>query len=40
MICSLCLVGVEKIVGLLGSEDLDVQLHAVKVVANLAAEGT
>uniref|UniRef100_A0A7N0RFL2 Kinesin motor domain-containing protein n=1 Tax=Kalanchoe fedtschenkoi TaxID=63787 RepID=A0A7N0RFL2_KALFE len=31
-------VGLEKILGLLASEDLDVQIHAVKVVANLAAE--
>ncbi|KAL9680057.1 hypothetical protein QQ045_017932 [Rhodiola kirilowii] len=31
-------VGLEKILGLLTSEDLDVQIHAVKVVANLAAE--
>ena len=28
-----------KILALLTSEDLDVQIHAVKVVANLAAEG-
>ncbi|KAL1553200.1 kinesin-like protein KIN-UC [Salvia divinorum] len=31
-------VGLQKIVSLLDSEDLDVQTHAVKVVANLAAE--
>ncbi|XP_047966592.1 kinesin-like protein KIN-UC [Salvia hispanica] len=31
-------VGLQKIVSLLESEDLDVQTHAVKVVANLAAE--
>ncbi|KAK4774570.1 hypothetical protein SAY86_009505 [Trapa natans] len=31
-------VGLEKILALLASEDLDVQIHAVKVVANLAAE--
>lgn len=33
-------VGLPKILQLLMSEDLDVQIHAVKVVANLAAEGT
>ena len=32
-------VGLQKILALLTSEDLDVQIHAVKVVANLAAEG-
>lgn len=32
-------VGLPKIVQLLTSEDPDVQIHAVKVVANLAAEG-
>ncbi|KAK4385640.1 Kinesin-like protein KIN-UC [Sesamum angolense] len=32
-------VGLQKILSLLQSEDLDVQIHAVKVVANLAAEG-
>lgn len=32
-------VGLQKILALLASEDLDVQIHAVKVVANLAAEG-
>ncbi|KAG6410101.1 hypothetical protein SASPL_128150 [Salvia splendens] len=32
-------IGLQKIVSLLESEDLDVQTHAVKVVANLAAEG-
>lgn len=32
-------VGISNIIGLLKSEDLDVQIHAVKVVANLAAEG-
>ncbi|XP_030473054.2 kinesin-like protein KIN-UC [Syzygium oleosum] len=31
-------VGMEKILALLASEDIDVQIHAVKVVANLAAE--
>ncbi|KAK1315475.1 Armadillo repeat-containing kinesin-like protein 1 [Acorus calamus] len=31
-------VGLQKILDLLRSEDLDVQIHAVKVVANLAAE--
>ncbi|XP_031374718.1 kinesin-like protein KIN-UC isoform X2 [Punica granatum] len=31
-------VGLEKILALLASEDIDVQIHAVKVVANLAAE--
>ncbi|XP_070001732.1 kinesin-like protein KIN-UC isoform X1 [Nicotiana tabacum] len=31
-------VGVQKIISLLSSADLDVQIHAVKVVANLAAE--
>ncbi|XP_030550484.1 kinesin-like protein KIN-UC isoform X2 [Rhodamnia argentea] len=31
-------VGLEKILALLASEDTDVQIHAVKVVANLAAE--
>lgn len=33
-------VGLQKILQLLTSEDSDVQTHAVKVVANLAAEGT
>lgn len=32
-------VGLQKILSLLGSEDSDVRIHAVKVVANLAAEG-
>ncbi|RVW39027.1 Kinesin-like protein KIN-UC [Vitis vinifera] len=32
------IVGLQKILALLTSEDLDVQIHAVKVVANLAAE--
>ena len=32
-------VGLQKILALLTSEDLDVQIHAVKVVANLTAEG-
>lgn len=32
-------VGLQKILQLLTSEDSDVQIHAVKVVANLAAEG-
>ncbi|XVF75592.1 hypothetical protein PTKIN_Ptkin13bG0199200 [Pterospermum kingtungense] len=31
-------VGLQKIIQLLASEDLDVQIHAVKVIANLAAE--
>ncbi|KAG4150452.1 hypothetical protein ERO13_D04G004800v2 [Gossypium hirsutum] len=31
-------VGIQKIIRLLTSEDLDVQIHAVKVIANLAAE--
>lgn len=31
--------GLSKILSLLESEDADVQIHAVKVVANLAAEG-
>lgn len=32
-------VGLQKILQLLTSTDSDVQVHAVKVVANLAAEG-
>jgi hypothetical protein len=32
-------VGLQKILSLLESEDADVRIHAVKVVANLAAEG-
>ena len=32
-------VGLQKIIQLLTSEDSDVQIHAVKVIANLAAEG-
>lgn len=32
-------VGLQKILQLLTSEDLDIQIHAVKLVANLAAEG-
>ena len=32
-------VGLHKILSLLESEDVDVRVHAVKVVANLAAEG-
>ena len=32
-------VGLSNVLNLLKSEDLDVQIHAVKVVANLAAEG-
>ncbi|KAJ8426997.1 hypothetical protein Cgig2_028202 [Carnegiea gigantea] len=32
-------VGLEKILKLLSSEDIEVQMHALKVVANLAAEG-
>lgn len=32
-------VGLQKILSLLESGDEDVQIHAVKVVANLAAEG-
>lgn len=35
----LCIVGLHKILSLLESEDVDVRVHAVKVVANLAAEG-
>jgi hypothetical protein len=34
-----CSVGLHKILSLLESEDVDVRVHAVKVVANLAAEG-
>jgi hypothetical protein len=34
-----CAVGLHKILSLLESEDVDVRVHAVKVVANLAAEG-
>lgn len=34
-----CIVGLHKILSLLESEDVDVRVHAVKVVANLAAEG-
>lgn len=33
-------VGLQKIIQLLTSEDVDVQIHAVKVIANLAAEDT
>jgi hypothetical protein len=32
-------VGLHKILSLLESEDVDVRVHAVKVVASLAAEG-
>lgn len=32
-------VGLQKILSLLESEDANVRIHAVKVVANLAAEG-
>ena len=32
-------VGLQKILSLLEAEDADVTIHAVKVVANLAAEG-
>jgi hypothetical protein len=32
-------VGLQKILQLLTSEDSSIQIHAVKVVANLAAEG-
>ena len=32
-------VGLQKILSLLESDDLNVRIHAVKVVANLAAEG-
>lgn len=32
-------VGLHKILSLLQSDDADVRIHAVKVVANLAAEG-
>ena len=31
--------GLQKILSLLEAEDADVRIHAVKVVANLAAEG-
>lgn len=31
--------GLQKILSLLESEDADVRIHAVKVLANLAAEG-
>lgn len=33
------IVGLQKILSLLEAEDADVRIHAVKVVANLAAEG-
>ena len=33
------IVGLQKILALLESEDANVRIHAVKVVANLAAEG-
>jgi len=33
------LVGIQKILQLIKSDDLEVQIQAVKVVANLAAEG-
>lgn len=36
---SLFSVGLQKILSLLESEEPDVRVHAVKVVANLAAEG-
>ena len=32
-------VGLQKILSLLEADDADVRIHAVKVVANLAAEG-
>jgi multisubunit Na+/H+ antiporter MnhG subunit len=32
-------VGLQRILSLLEAEDVDVRIHAVKVVANLAAEG-
>lgn len=32
-------VGLQKILSLLEAEDPDVRIHAVKVIANLAAEG-
>ena len=32
-------VGLERILKLLSSEDIEVQMHALKMVANLAAEG-
>lgn len=32
--------GLQKILALLTSSEIDVQIHAVKVIANLAAEGT
>ena len=31
--------GLDKILALLESDDVDIRVHAVKVVANLAAEG-
>lgn len=36
---SLLTVGLQKILSLLEADDADVRIHAVKVVANLAAEG-
>lgn len=36
---SVLTVGLQKILSLLEAEDADVRIHAVKVVANLAAEG-
>lgn len=38
--CNISTVGLQKILSLLEAEDPDVRIHAVKVVANLAAEGT
>lgn len=37
---NLLIVGLHKILSLLEADDADVRIHAVKVVANLAAEGT
>lgn len=36
---NILIVGLQKILSLLEAEDVDVRIHAVKVVANLAAEG-
>lgn len=36
---NILIVGLQKILSLLEAEDADVRIHAVKVVANLAAEG-
>lgn len=40
MLVIIVAVGLQNILSLLESEDVDVRVHAVKVVANLAAEGT